>query len=143
MTGSQEDFKLGNLDYKSSALTTGTHRPPHCTLLSLLCEFKFYGCRLLNFRVCLFLRVANPDPTNKNSIPTFGYRNVLPLNKNASNFQVSHIRPTRVIHLRKNMVAVHFATIACKLNAANRAYNDYVFAKFLHVLPSSRYFCRF
>ncbi|KAM7451541.1 Integrin beta-1 [Porites harrisoni] len=32
-------------------------------------------------------RVARPDAGNPNSIPTFGYRNVLPLNKNVSLFQ--------------------------------------------------------
>jgi len=31
--------------------------------------------------------LATPDSRNPNSIPTFGYRNVLPLNKNASDFQ--------------------------------------------------------
>lgn len=37
----------------------------------------------------IFSRLATPDSRNPNSIPTFGYRNVLPLNKNASDFQVS------------------------------------------------------
>ena len=36
----------------------------------------------------IFSRIANPDPKNPNSIPTFGYRNVLPLSKNSSYFQV-------------------------------------------------------
>ncbi|KAJ7380204.1 Integrin beta-1 [Desmophyllum pertusum] len=33
--------------------------------------------------------IAHPDPKNLNSTPTFGYRNVLSLNKNASNFQAA------------------------------------------------------
>ena len=43
---------------------------------------KTYFLRLLS------RRVARPDAGNPNSIPTFGYRNVLPLNKNVSLFQV-------------------------------------------------------
>lgn len=33
------------------------------------------------------IRFAQPDPENVNSISTFGYRNVLPLSKNASSFE--------------------------------------------------------
>ena len=63
------------------------HQPGLYSLLTLSC-FKL---SVTSF-VCVFIfsRVAHPDPKNPNSIPTFGYRNVLPLNKNASDFQVSN-----------------------------------------------------
>ena len=57
-------------------------------ILIVISELVHTKCYLLCVH-CIFSRLATPDSRNPNSIPTFGYRNVLPLNKNASDFQVS------------------------------------------------------
>lgn len=61
--------------------------------LSVLPTLSWFKLSVISY-VCVFIfsRVANPDPKNPNSISTFGYRNVLPLNKNSSDFQVSNDR---------------------------------------------------
>lgn len=83
---------------KKFVLKLDTRTAPQ-SWLGLLCRMletlalSWFKLSVISY-VCVFIfsRVANPDPKNPNSISTFGYRNVLPLNKNSSDFQVSNDR---------------------------------------------------